>query len=341
MRPNPCDSLSPPSFPSSRREPLELVVSRGEAVESVHHVHALVVDREKKMVSSWGDQSKMLFPRSTIKALQALPLLLEGHASRWSLGPEHLALACGSHYGEEHHTTAVESWLGRIGLSEADLECGPHLPFSEAASRGLLAAGNAPCRIHNNCSGKHAGLLTGCVSRSLKTSGYSDYSHPYQQKQRELLGGIFGLEMDKQPWGIDGCGIPTYAMPLGLLAQGLAVCAGAVSFSREVSTGMEALNRAIREKPEFLEGAESVCTQISLATKGAVIAKSGAEGVFAAWAPEAGLAVVLKCEDGAERAAELSLIQLLQSLGFDLSPLSETFILKNWSGEPVGRAYCR
>jgi L-asparaginase II len=337
MRENPFRYDEHP-FPAPGPSPLELVVSRGATAESRHRVHALVTDRSGKR-EGWGNPELVVFPRSTIKLLQALPLVMEGWARKWGLGQQHLALACASHYGEKIHTSTVAEWLERLRLSDKSLECGPHQPYSEEARKELILQGRSPCRIHNNCSGKHTGMLTVCVSEGLPVAGYSDYSHPYQERQRRLLGPLFGLDLNAAAWGIDGCGIPTYAMPLTSLARGIACCAGSVENPEEVREAVRTFNEAIQAKPEYVESSESPCTQITRATAGKVIAKSGAEGVFCAWCPDSGQSLVLKVEDGSERAAEAALFLLLRRMGFRLSPLEALARVKNWAGETVGAMY--
>ena len=185
---------------------------RGERVESVHRGHAVVCDGAGAVVEAWGEPSAVIYPRSACKMLQALPLLESG-AGR-DLTDRQAALACASHQGAAVHTAMVADWLASMGMAEPDLRCGSHMPYAEDAAADLIRAGEAPCQLHNNCSGKHAGFLA--LSRRL--GGGPDYvavDHPVQVAVREAFEAVTGME--SPGWGIDGCSAPNFATRLDAL----------------------------------------------------------------------------------------------------------------------------
>ncbi|MGB3556585.1 MAG: asparaginase, partial [Jannaschia sp.] len=184
-------------------------VIRGDLVESVHRGHAVICDGDGQVVEAWGDPEAIIYPRSACKMMQALPLLESGAGA--GLSDRHLALACASHQGAAVHTDLVSAWLADMDLSEADLRCGSHMPYSEAAREDLIRAGEAPCQIHNNCSGKHSGFLM--LSRHLGAGpDYVEVDHPVQRAVRAAFEEV--TEMESPGYGIDGCSAPNFATRL-------------------------------------------------------------------------------------------------------------------------------
>jgi L-asparaginase II len=270
--------------------------------------------------------------------MQALLWVAPEFYKKWDLGSTEMALACGSHQGEPFHVKAVKSWLEKLGLDEKTLECGAHDPFDRKSSHALIREGKFPSPLHNNCSGKHAGILTACLAEGWPTEGYSNYDHPAQQKIRNILGVFLEKDVNAMAWGIDGCGIPTYSVPLDSLAGAMCYAANPQGLPAEYRSAMTLLNQAIAEKSEYMGGTESFCTQVVAETEGRVFAKVGAEGVYGAWIPKAEIGIAIKCEDGAARAAEAALVAVLHELGYPLGFYSS--LLRRWGGEVVGQFFC-
>lgn len=271
--------------------------------------------------------------------MQAMPWVRRGFQAKYNLGPEELAMACASHYGEKIHTDLAANWLGKLGLKESDLECGSHIPYDDESANQLVREGKKPCQLHNNCSGKHSGMLMACKELGYSAKGYSNFDHPYQAEVRDSLSLFTGIKLGEK-WGIDGCGIPTYSMPIEALALAMARAANAKSLGSEIHNAVTALNQAIRERPTYFGGTESFCTKVVNASQGRVLAKVGAEGIYGAWIEEAGFGIALKAEDGTSRASELALASILRHLGFDFQSLHEHFFHRRWTGEIVGQFYC-
>lgn len=287
-------------------------VWRGDLVEGRHVGHAVIVDEDGGIVEAWGDPGRVIYPRSSAKMLQALPLVESGAAERAGLGPEELALACASHTGAQAHVSRVAAWLARLGLSEADLACGPQTPEDRAERHRLRAAGAAPGRLHNNCSGKHAGFLT-LALESGGAAGYLGIDHPVQQAIKAAFEEVTG---EQSPcWGIDGCSAPNHACTLLGFGRAMAKMAAPDRLPPARAEAARALVAAMAAHPLLIAGEGRICTEIGAALGGKAVIKTGAEGVFAAILPGRRLGIALKIDDGATRASEAAMAALLVRLG--------------------------
>jgi L-asparaginase II len=314
-------------------------VLRGGAVESRHRVSICAVDGGGAVRAWSGDPSMVVFARSAIKPLQALPLVEDGVVQRLGLTPVELALACASHSGEPRHVEAARSMLAKVGVGEAALACGPHAPFHDASAAALRRAGEVPGRVHNNCSGKHAGMLALARVHGWPLEGYHAPGHPVQQRMKAELARWSGADDDVMLTAVDGCGVVTFGVPLQALAVAFARFAAA---ARREDAGPAAIVAAMTSHSGMVGGTGRLCTELMGVTGGRVIAKVGAEGVYCAVAPGAELAVALKVEDGARRAAEPALLQALHLLALltdDDLDLLQPFLhppVLNTRGEEVG-----
>lgn len=321
-------------------DPVLVEVTRGELVESRHRGAFAVSDSEGHILLHGGDLERPVYPRSAIKPLQALALVESGAADAFGCSPAEISLACASHDGEPLHAEAVKAWLARIGLSPADLECGSHLPYHGGAAHALVRAERAPGPEHNNCSGKHSGFLSVALQLGVEPKGYIEFGHPVQQSLLGILESMSGLDLRTAPRGIDGCGIPQYALPLGNLALSMARFADPADQPERRQQACARVRAAIAAEPAMIAGERRFCTKVIRATGGRALVKTGAEGVYCAAIPELGLGVALKIEDGAGRAAEVAMGALLQRLGILDEGVAETLrpILRPTLHNRVGRA---
>ena len=288
--------------------PLLVEVVRGDHVESCHEVDAAVATSDGTMLESWGDPDRLVQPRSSVKPVQALPLVSTGAADAFGLGPVELALSCASHDGEDGHVAAVSEWLVRIGCSVDDLACGAHPPLGESAAVALHTSGGSPSAVANNCSGKHVGFLTVCRHLGLPTDGYLAPDHPlHREHVTPAMSQAFGFDPDAQRPGIDGCGIPVWAVPLDRLATGWAGLATSEPGRR--------LLDAMTAEPFFVAGSDRACTRLIREAEGAAVVKTGAEGVYCGVVPATGVGIALKARDGARRGSEAAITWVLGRLG--------------------------
>lgn len=323
--------------------PVLVEFARGNTVESLHRGAVAVVDGDGKSVFALGDVERPVFPRSAVKAIQALPLVESGAADAYGFGAKELALACASHSGEPAHVELARAMLAKAGLDEAALECGAHWPSSHDATVALARAGGSPSALHNNCSGKHSGFL--CVCRHCNTAhhAYVGAGHAFQEMVRSTMVEVTGAPHGAENRGTDGCSIPTYAVPLRNLALGFARMATGNRLGGHRAAAAKRLLSACMAEPFYVAGTGRACTRLMEAAPGRIFAKIGAEGVYCAAIEELGLGIAIKCDDGASRAAEVIVAEVLSQLlaqdGYVSGKLGMLGRpeLHNWKGTLVGR----
>jgi len=322
--------------------PVLVEVTRGPLIESRHRGAVAVCDPQGKTILAVGDVTAPIFPRSAVKALQALPLIEQGAANRFGLSDEELALACASHSGEAAHVAGVERMLAKAGLAPSDLRCGAHWPVAQTAAAAVARSG-APSPLHNNCSGKHAGFL--CVARAIGTDP-ADYwrpEHPVQRLVRSALEDFTGAALTEASCAVDGCSVPTWAVPLHNLAQGFAKFGTGSDVSAERARAAARLRQACAKAPWFVAGTGRFCTDIMQMVGDRAFVKTGAEGIYCAALPREGLGIAVKCDDGASRAAQAimaAVIARFLPLAANERALLERFVApvqRNWNGFEVGQ----
>ncbi len=316
---------------------------RGNAVESQHRGAVAVVDFQGNVVYSAGDIGRPAFPRSSIKFLQAIPLVESGAADFYKLTEERLSFACASHNGEDIHVDAASAWLADINCGDDDLACGAEYPTEPELRDALVSAGRPIQHAHHNCSGKHTGLLTTCRYLDDDITDYHTYGHPAQQRWMSVIEELIGIDTAQLPWGYDGCGIPTLALSLQQMAHAFARFANPAGLSESRAEAMDRIATAVAKHPYMIAGKNRLCTALISVTGKDVLVKTGAEGYYCAVIPGAGLGVAIKIDDGARRGSEVALGGVLSRLGVlnaeqmeALAPYVKPDIL-NSRGEVVGR----
>lgn len=316
---------------------------RGDLLESVHAGHIVVAGPDGAIEHAWGDPDAIVFPRSSAKMIQALPLVESGAAE--GLATDRLALACASHRGAHIHTDRVEAWLADLGLSESDLRCGSHMPGDRDAAHELIREGHTPCQIHNNCSGKHTGFLM--MTEHLRAGPeYVEVDHPVQQAVRQATEDLTGGAV--AGWGVDGCSAPNFAGRLSGFARAMAAYANAGDDTR--GRAQRRLTEAMMAHPELVAGVGRADTRLMQAAPGRVAVKGGAEGfavaIIPGERPGQGRGVALKIVDGAGRAAEAAIAAVLVRLGVldaDDPAVADIAhgVQTNWRGRVTGRMVTR
>jgi len=330
--------------------PVIVEALRGGIVESAHRGAYAVVDADGRLHSTVGDIERPIFPRSAVKVLQALPLVESGAADRFGLSDEQLALACASHNGEPQHVAAAAAMLAQAGVDAGALECGTHWPYRDVAQRAMAARGETPSALHNNCSGKHAGfvclgcLMAGDGDRRAFLSGYVKPDHPVMREVTAALQASTGFALEDTAVGTDGCSIPTYAIPLRHLAHAFARVGTGNGLRPGHAAAAKRLRAAVAAAPFMVAGSERFDTRVMQRLGASLFCKVGAEGVYCAAFPEAGLGVAIKIDDGNNaRACEVvmaALIERLLPLGdgdLDFVHRLSDLALVNWNGIEVGR----
>lgn len=320
-----------------RQLSLDVVVTRGETVESRHRVHAAVVEGDE-LTASARDPHLVTMWRSCAKPFQVMPLLASGGFDRMSWGDEELALACASHGGEPEHLLVAERMLSSLGLEDGDLACGPHEPLSSRGARLWREHGGPLRRVHNNCSGKHAAMLGRAHTMHWPTRGYERAEHQVQLSCLSEVSCWAGVPLEDMPIAVDGCGAAVMALPLDRMALAYARLGAAMQAGDEIPSRIAA---AVRGHPTLLGGGERFDTIVLRESLGRVIAKVGAEGVHTVMVPERRIGFAVKVEDGALRAQHAAVVEVLRLL--DVLPDLPARLVeytrkptKNTRGEIVG-----
>jgi len=292
-----------------------VAVTRGDVVESVHAIAACAADTQGNIALSYGDVDAPVYLRSAAKPFIAAAIVASGAAAHFGFDARELAVIAASHNGEPFHVDAVRGILAKIGLGAADLRCGTHAPSYEPAAAALAAAGEAPSALHNNCSGKHAGILAMCVHLGLDPATYLEPTHPAQRRILALCARLVGEPLDELPLGIDGCGIPVFATSLRAAALGFARVATLVDISVADAQALQTVREAMAAEPAYVGGTARFDSALLAVTGGHIIGKAGAEGVHADALLRSGLGLVIKVIDGGKRAVPPATIALLDELG--------------------------
>ncbi|NTJ41579.1 asparaginase [Agrobacterium larrymoorei] len=322
--------------------PVTVEVTRGNLVESRHRGMAVVVDGDGKTLFSAGDVESGVFPRSACKAMQALFLVESGAADAYGFGDRELALSCASHSGEDAHVELAASMLAEAGKDLNALECGAHWSLDQKALIQQARAMDRPTALHNNCSGKHSGFICACSHSGIETKGYVNYEHPLQREIRATMESLTGTALGEDNCGVDGCSIPTYAVPLKSLAHGFAKMATGQGLEPVRAKASRRLMEACMAEPFYVAGTGRTCTKLMEIAPGRIFAKTGAEGVFVGVLPQQGISIAVKCEDGTTRAAE-SMIAALLARYVEKDSAEQAALLafanrplKNWNGIHLG-----
>ena len=311
---------------------------RGGLLESLHRGHAVICDEQGQIVESWGNPGEIIFPRSSCKMIQALPLMESGAFDAAGLTEAHAAFACASHYGSGLHVQMARTWLTGLGLDEADLRCGSHEPTDKVERNRLVKSDESPCQYHNNCSGKHSGMLT--MNRHIKGGpDYTEFDHPLQVQIKQAFEEV--TEETSAGWGIDGCSAPNFACSLHGLARAMGRFAGATGAGDKRDRAMHRLTRAMAAFPELVSGDTSCDTELMRAMDGRVTLKGGAEAVHIAIIPALKLGVAVKIVDGGYRASDAVIAALLVRLGVLRADHGYTqkrlnAVQRNWRGKETG-----
>jgi L-asparaginase II len=322
--------------------PVLIEALRGTLVESRHSGAVAVVDADGARILALGDVDRPIYPRSGVKALQALVMIEAGAADRFDLREEELALACASHGGEPDHVAGVTMMLVRAGLDEGALLCGTHWPLHQPSALALARSGGAATALHNNCSGKHAGFLCAACAMECDPTTYTDHAHPVQREVKAVLENLGGAAIPDGHRGVDGCSVPTFAMPLAHLALAFARFATGHRLAPERAAAARRLRAACTAHPWHIAGTGRFCTEVMTSLRKRLFVKAGAEGVYCAALPEQGLGLAVKIDDGGTRAAEALMAAVLARFlprDDDGRASLERFarpVLRSWNRSAIG-----
>src|SRR4051812_49423206 len=225
---------------------LDVAVTRGGDVESMHRVHAAVVDAAGRVMAGARDAELVTHWRSCAKLFQVMPLLESGGFDELKWGDAELALACASHGGEPEHVAIADRMLQDLGLEEGDLACGPHDPLAARGQKILRDSGARATRLHNNCSGKHAAMLARAKTAGWRTTGYERKDHEVQRSCLEVVAKWAGLDEGEMGQAVDGCGVMEFSLPIRNMALAFARLAANIQQGEDPATR---IHHAIRSRP--------------------------------------------------------------------------------------------
>lgn len=330
------NTLTPPSTPH-----LLSVMMRAGRIESGHYGHLTVVSPDGEVRLALGAAEQPIYARSTLKPIQILPLFLTGAADAYGLPDTALAVGMASHAGQPMHVEAVQALLTRAGLSAEMLQCGMHMPLHEPTSHQLIREGREPEVRQCNCSGKHAAMLAVCRHEGWSLETYRDPDHPLQRWIRELLGRFTDMTPTDIGFGVDGCGVPVWNLPLNKLALAFARLGEPDGLEGDLKAAVQRATAVMARHPELISGPGRIDTELMRAGEGRLLAKIGGEGVHAGAVRGAGLGWAMKVMDGNRRAIAPALASALAQLGHPI-PVTEGLqthlapVVKNNRGEIVG-----
>ena len=308
-------------------------ITRGNIIESIHEAKCLILDNNFKTIFSTNHDKDLTFPRSAIKIFQAIPFVISNAHNKFNLSQKQIAICCASHCGETEHLKVLEQWLKKIKIYPKMLKCGSHNPLNAKYADKLLLGGSKPNQLHNNCAGKHLGMISACLANNMKLSDYVDLDHPHQIKIREILEFFTNCKIYKNQKGIDGCSAPQYAFTLKGLSTAMINLIKQINnrdvYAKEVSL----LFNSIKKFPQLIGSKEKYDTQLMIATKGQMFVKGGAEGILLFVHKKKKIGGVIKVKDGNERAIPSIANQIFKKL--KILNNYELKILSYWSNQKI------
>jgi len=308
-------------------------ITRGKIVESIHQSKCVIKNYNFKTIYTTHNDDDLVYPRSAIKIFQAIPFVKSQTIKKYNLTNKQIAISCSSHCGEPEHIKVLEEWLKKIKKNKNILKCGIHNPLNTSSSNKLLLNGTKPNQIHNNCSGKHLGMITGCLANKMNIDNYINMNHSYQKLIRESMEYFTESKINKYQKGIDGCSAPQYAFPLKDLSVSMINLLKNYLENKKYTNEIRLILESIKKYPE-LTGSKSIYhSQLILASNGKMFCKNGAEGVLLFAHKEKKIGGVIKVSDGNERALPSVANQIFKKL--NILNKKELLSLSKWTNEKI------
>lgn len=292
-------------------------VYRGKYIESLHDVHIAVVTNKGGLIAYYGDANRLTFARSSMKPFQAVPIVESGAIEKFNFTERELSLFCASHSGESFHREAVDGVIKKLDLDEHHLQCGTHVPRDMESYHQLIKEGKELTPFYSNCSGKHSGMLAGCVSQNFDVDTYRELLHPYQQQILDVIANVSSFQREDIMTSVDGCGVPVHRIPLFNLALAFSRLASSDDWDEGYQSRKKSLRRisnAMSTYPEMVAGTNRFDTDLMKAFQGRIVAKGGAEGVHCFGDKQTGTGVAIKIDDGNARGTNVAAMEVLRQL---------------------------
>ena len=308
---------------------LSALVYRGKIIESRHKAACIVKNIYNNDIFLTDNNNIFIFPRSAIKIFQALPFINSNAHILFDLNEEIISISCSSHIGETKHIEVLKKWINKLGIGLDRLKCGIHNPIDEKSSQKIFKSGNNPSQLHNNCSGKHLGMISGCIANDMEINNYLEFNHPYQKLIRYALENFMESKIQTNTIGTDGCSAPQYAFPLTSIATSMINLIKQKDQTNTYSNAINIILSAITKFPLLIGGQNRFDSEIIKTTKGRIFCKGGAEGIllFADFAKKIG--GVIKIVDGNNRAIPTIAMKIF--IKFKLLSKNELKELNHWT----------
>ena len=319
-----------------------VVLTRSHIIESIHKGYISVVDVKGNQIYHTDKNDVKVYMRSSAKPIQAVAFASSGAMEAFDITPHELAIICSSHSGEAFHRNAVHSILKKIGLSEKHLQCGVANPYNANSLKGLIKKGERPSPLYNCCSGKHAAMLALCKYYGYSIEDYTELEHPVQQLVIKTISEILNFSQTDISIGVDGCGIPTIALPISQIARLYSHLAAGRNGDSKYSETLEKIAQAMKSNPLMINGDKEFCSDLIACSRGKALGKVGAEGVYCIAVPEKQIGICIKISDGNERAVYPVASHLLNQLGILDDEMLQQLTkwveppLKNHKGKLIG-----
>ena len=308
-------------------------VTRGSILESVHRSKCIIKDYNYKTIFSTKNDNEFIYPRSAIKIFQAIPLIKSNAHNKFNLSRKQISISCSSHCGEHYHLRILTEWIDKLGINIKQLKCGIHNPLNLKSANQLLLSGEKPNQLHNNCSGKHLAMITGCMASNMKIRNYIEFDHPYQKEIRKCLEYFTQDKIRKNQRGVDGCSAPQYAFKLKDLSNSMIGMLKNYKEKNLYSKEVKILLKSILKYPE-LTGSKSIYpSQLISKTNGKMFCKGGAEGVLLFAHIEKKIGGVIKVSDGNERALPSIANEIFKKL--NILDAKELKSLSEWTNQKI------
>ncbi|CEQ02998.1 L-asparaginase II [[Clostridium] sordellii] len=325
---------------------MEVLVNtyRGDLVDLVTTGSIAVVDSKGNLIYSVGDPYEVAYARSSAKLMQAVVPVLYGAVDEYKINDKEIAQICASHSGEKIHVDTVRDILAKIELNEDYLQCGEHYPFKEDVAKLMKEKDEEPLAVHNNCSGKHAGMLATVKYLNEDLDTYYKANHPHQIRIIEMIGKLCDYNPDDIGIGLDGCGVPVHALPLNKFAYGMARMVEPSSLDEKYREPVTRVVNAVMNNPVYASGSDRIDFKVMEKYPNKVVVKSGANGYFGGAIPDKGIGFAIKTHDGLSPMRNVVLIELLHQLGVipseDLAYFDDDYNLRvyNHKKELVGES---
>ena len=312
---------------------IKTFVTRGKIIESTHESKCIIKDYNYKTIFSTNNDNDLVYPRSAIKILQAIPFVESEAYKKFNLSQKQISISCASHCGEIEHLKVLEEWVKKIKIKKNFLQCGVHNPINLKSANKLLLSGNKPNELHNNCAGKHLAMISGCIAKKMNIENYLEMNHSYQKLIRNYLEYFTETKILKSHRGIDGCSAPQYAFPFKNLSIAMINLIRQYSEKKEFTEIIKILLHSIEKYPQLTGSKTIYTTQLMTATNGKIFAKGGAEGILLFAHKEKKVGGIIKVCDGDQRA----LPSIANKIFKKLKILNNTELkkLSKWSNEKI------